>query len=181
MAIPWITWEDAQQMPEDGRRYEAIGGVLYVTAAPRLHHQSIVGRLYLSLHELLVAPGHGRLWLAPVGVEFPATGEGVQPDLVFVSTARDGIVAPEGLRGAPELVVEVASPSTAHRDRGVKLRLYEQQGVGEYWIVDPKTRAVDVWRFGGEPRHERFTARLPVLRGAEAIGEIDLVGVFAPD
>jgi len=181
MAIPQITWQDAQQMPEDGNRYEAIGGVLYVTPAPRLHHQTIVGRLHVALHRILVEPGHGRLWVAPVGVEFPATGEGVQPDLVFVSHDREGIVAPEGLRGAPHLVIEVGSPTTVRRDRGVKLRLYEQQGVAEYWIVDPEEQGVDVWRFAHDPPHERFTTELPVRLGADDLGTVDLAAIFAPD
>jgi len=181
MALPQITWQDVQQLPDDGNRYEAIEGELYVTPAPSRRHQTIAGELYVRLRELLVASGQGRLWFAPLGVEFPATGEGVQPDLVFVSEERRGVLAPEGLRGAPDMVVEILSPTTSHRDRGIKLRLYERQGVLEYWIVDPDAAAVDVWRFAASPRHERFTERLPVRLGGETIGEIDLGEVFSAD
>jgi Uma2 family endonuclease len=88
MALSQITWHDVQQLPDDGNRYEAIEGELYVTAAPSLRHQRISMRLTLELHRLLVEPGLGEFFYAPVGVEFPATEEGVQPDLVFVSSQR---------------------------------------------------------------------------------------------
>lgn len=179
MALSQITWRDAQQMPDDGYRREAIEGDLYVTAAPSSRHQAISVELTVALHRILVEEGHGRLFHAPVGVEFPSTGEGVQPDLVFVSGARQGIVAADWIRGAPDLVVEILSPSTEERDRAVKLKLYRRQGVPEYWIVDPDAEVVEVWRFGeDEPRCERHTDSLPVRLGQELVGEVDLAEVF---
>ena len=77
--------------------------------------------------------------------------------------------------------MEILSPSTAGRDRDLKRRLYERQGVAEYWIVDPDAGAVDVWRFGREPRTERFVDDLPVRLGDEQLGEIDFARVFAKD
>ena len=178
MALPQITWQDVQQLPDDGNRYEAIDGELCVTPAPSLRHQRILMRLTLALHHLLVEPGHGELFFAPTGVEFPATEEGVQPDLLFVSNQRRGILADQWIRGAPDLVVEILSPTTAHRDRGVKRKLYDRQGVSVYWIVDPDARAVEVWTFGTEPGHGRFTDLLPVTLAGEQIGELDLAEVF---
>lgn len=179
MALSQISWRDVQQMPDDGHRREAIGGDLYVTAAPSSRHQEISATLTASLHELLVRPGHGRLFHAP-GVEFPGTGEGVQPDLAFVSSARSEVVEADWIRGAPDLVVEILSPSTEARDRGVKLKLYRRQGVPEYWIVDPSSEAVEVWHFlGEEPRCRRYTERLPVRRREELVGEVDLAEVFS--
>ena len=179
MALPQITWQDLQQLPDDGKRYEAIEGDLYVTPAPSIRHQRISMRLVLALDELLVQPGHGELFHAPVGVEFPATEEGVQPDVVFVSKARRGILAEKWMMGPPDVVIEILSPGTARRDRGIKLRLYERQRVPEYWVVDPENDAIDVWRFELEPRHERFTASLPVRLGDESIGDMDLTRIFA--
>ena len=181
MALARITWQDVQQLPDDGNRYEAIGGELYVTPAPTIRHQRIAKRLLLALVEILEAPGHGELFFAPTGVEFPATEEGVQPDLLFVSKERRGIIAEPWIQGAPDLVVEILSPTTAHRDRGVKRKLYDRQGVSEYWIVDPDAEAVEVWSFGNEPGHARVADRLPVTLRGEAIGEIDLGAVFASD
>lgn len=179
-----ITWEDAQQMPDDGMRYEAIGGELIVTPAPNLRHQDIVLRLALQLQAILVEPGHGRLWISPVGVEFPATSEGVQPDLVFVSNERRGIIADLTLKGPPDLVIEVLSPGTARRDRGLKQRLYARRGVAQYWIADPEADAVEVHRFGEDPAFERFVERVPVrlgAAGADVLGEVDLETVFRRD
>ena len=68
-------------------------------------------------------------------------------------------------------MVEILSPTTAHRDRGVKRKLYDRQGVSVYWIVDPDARAVEVWTFGTEPGHGRFTDLLAVTRAGKQIGE----------
>jgi Uma2 family endonuclease len=179
MPMPQITWDDVQQLPDDGNRYEAIEGALYTTPAPSVRHQRIVFRLQRELARVLVDLGYGELLFAPIGVRFPATQEGVQPDILFVSNERRGIVAPDELKGAPDLIVEILSPSTAARDRDLKRRLYQRQGVAEYWIVDPDANAVDLWRFGDEPRSERFVDALPVRLGTEYLGEIDLAGVFA--
>ena len=179
MALPQITWQDVQQMPDDGNRYEAIAGDLYMTPAPSVRHQRVSLRLERALYTILVEPGHGELLHAPVGIEFPATGEGVQPDILFVSDERRRIVADDWLRGAPDLVVEILSPSTSRRDRGIKRQLYERQGVAEYWIVEPDEDAVDVWRFSATRRHERFVDRVPVRLGDDAHGELDLGPVFA--
>ena len=181
MPLPSITWQDVQQMPDDGNRYEAIEGDVYMTPAPTYRHQRVSGRLDKALDRLLEEPGHGVVVRAPFGVEFPATGEGVQPDLLFVSEAQRGIISNAWISGAPDLVVEILSPSTASRDRGIKRRLYERQGVREYWIVDADENVVDVWRFGEDPQHERFEGTLPVRLGAEQVGVIDLEAVFAPD
>ncbi len=80
-------------------------------------------------------------------------------------------------------MIEVVSPETAKRDRGVKLDFYRRQEVAEYWIVDPDDEAVEVWRFGASGAeaagsHERFTERLPVRSGDEVVGEIDLTEIF---
>lgn len=124
-------------------------------------------------------PGHGRLFFAPIGVEFPDTDEGVQPDILFVSTERLSIVTEDWIRGAPDLVIEILSPSTARRDRTVKRHLYERQGVAEYWIVDPDAKQVEVWRFvAGANEPERYADVLPVRLGDRPIGEIKLSNVF---
>ncbi len=71
--------------------------------------------------------------------------------------------------------------SCSYRRRGVKLKLYKQHGVEQYWIVDPEARAIEIWRFEGESRCERFTETLPVRLAGEAVGEIDLVEIFRED
>jgi Uma2 family endonuclease len=75
----------------------------------------------------------------------------LQPDLLFVSRERNAIIDPDGgIHGAPELVIEILSPSTAKRDLVVKRRLYSQHGVREYWIVDPKAESIELLTQQGE-------------------------------
>jgi len=173
------TWEDVLRMPDDGNRYEFIGGRLYVTAAPVTRHQRISRRLEQALMRILENAGHGEMFRAPYLVEFPGTGDRVQPDILFVSNERWGIIGEKQITGAPDLVVEILSPSTAHRDRGIKLDLYARRGVREYWIVDPVEDVVDVWRFEASPGRERFKGELPVRLGTQQVGTIDLDEVFS--
>jgi Uma2 family endonuclease len=185
MALSQITWDDVQQLSDDGHRHEAIEGELHVTPSPTPRHQDIVLRLALRLQAILVESGHGRLFLAPLGVEFPESEEGVQPDLVFISSAGRARISDSGIVGAPDLVVEVLSPTTEHRDRGIKRKLYERQGVDRYWIVDPDAEVVEAWTFGERPSEapalHRYAERLPVHLGGETLGEIDLLEVFRKD
>ena len=173
------TWEDVLRMPDDGNRYEFIGGRLYVTPAPAIRHQRVSKRLQAALMRMLEDAGRGEVFYAPFLVEFPGTGDRVQPDLIFVSDERREIIGEKQVLGAPDLVVEILSPSTAHRDRGIKLDLYARSGVRQYWIVDPVEDVVDVWRFGDEPGHERFSGEFSVRLGAERVGRIDLDQVFS--
>ena len=173
------TWEDVLRMPDDGNRYEFIGGRLYMTPAPVTRHQRVLRGLWLALLRILMDSGHGEVFSAPLLVEFPGTGDRVQPDLLFVSSERWAIIGEKQVLGAPDLVVEILSATTAHRDRGIKLDLYARHGVRQYWIVDPVEDVVDVWRFGDEPGHERFSGELPVRLGPERLGLIDLDEVFS--
>ncbi len=179
MPTSWITWQDALLMPEDGKRYEAIEGALHVTPAPTVRHQQISGNLFVALRALL-HPMHGQVLAAPVGVEFPATSEGVQPDIVFVSKQRSQIVGHDWIRGAPDLVVEILSPGTADRDRTLKKKLYRHQGVADYWIVDPDAETVEVWDLtSGSAGRTLVAGSIPVRAGAELVGEISVEAGFS--
>lgn len=124
-------------------------------------------------------PGYGLVFHAPVGVEFPDTEEGVQPDILFVSTERLEIVHDDWIRGAPDLIVEILSPATAERDRDLKRKLYQRQGVAEYWIVDPVVESVEVWRFAsGDDAPAVYADRIPVQWVGETVGAIELAKIF---
>ena len=166
-------------MPDDGNRYEFIGGRLYMTPAPVIRHQRVLGRLWSALVGILMDSGRGEVFSAPLLVQFPGTDDRVQPDLLFVSDERRAIIGEKQILGAPDLVVEVLSPTTAHRDRGVKLDLYTRVGVRQYWIVDPVEDSVDVWRFGDAAGYERFIGEFPVRLRSERLGVIDLDEVFS--
>ena len=179
MSATPITWRDVLEMPEDGKRYEAIGGELYVTPAPSRRHQRASVLLLVELHRLLEEPGYGEVYAAPFGVEHPQTGEGVQPDLLFVVRDRLHVVGEDWIRGAPDLVVEILSPTTRRRDRTVKLDFYHRLGVVEYWVVDPDGELVEVWRLAaGATEPERYIERVPVRLADRVVGSIELAKIF---
>ena len=144
-----LTYEDYLLFPDDGQRHELIDGVHYVSPAPALYHQLVSGRLHGELYQLVAKAKLGNVYSAPTDVEL-GRHDIVQPDLVIVSAARKEILTDSRVLGAPDLVVEVLSPSTGARDRAQKLRAYERTGVAEYWIVDPKLRVID--QYGLEQR-----------------------------
>ena len=145
-----LTYEDFVQFPDDGKRHELIDGEHYVTPSPRLRHQAIIGNLYVMIASWLDAHPIGRAFLSPVDVVMTNV-DIVVPDLLYLSNARAASTLTElHVRGVPELVVEVASPGTRKRDDGIKRRLYERQGVTEYWIIDPEVDRVRVYRREGD-------------------------------
>ncbi len=129
-----LTVSDYLRFPDDGRRHELIDGEHHVTPSPATRHQVISGRLFVQLHDQLATPGHGEVFHAPTDVVLSDT-DVVQPDLFVVLAANRRIITPENVQGAPDLVIEIASPSTAEYDAGPKRRLYEKYRVEEYWIV----------------------------------------------
>jgi Uma2 family endonuclease len=134
--------EDIWDSPEDGNRYEVIDGELYVSPPPVREHQHTSGQLYGTIWSYLQTHPIGLIYHAPFGVILSGPS-GVQPDLVYVSNERQDILTVQGVSGAPDLVIEILSPSTRSRDRGIKLRAYEAAGVPNYWIADPRARTLE--------------------------------------
>ncbi len=158
---------DIWDTPEDGNRYEVIDGVLYVSPPPSAtRHQRPLGRLYVRVAVFVEANHLGELLIAPVGVVLDA-GTGVQPDIVFVRRERLHIITDREIAGAPDLIVEALSPSTRGRDRGIKLRRYAAAGVPHYWMLDPRTEALEARRLTG--------------RGYELLGVYGPGTVFRPE
>jgi Uma2 family endonuclease len=138
----------------DEPRCELIFGRITVTPSPFRPHQTIVGVLYRRLDRAAVAAG-GECQMAPLDVTL-ADHSVVQPDLIYVSSERRGILG-DRIEGAPDLLIEVLSPGTARRDRGEKLDLYARSDVREYWIVDPAEKHIEfLVNEGG-----RFVVTLP--------------------
>ena len=128
--------------PDDGQRYEVIQGDLLMAPAPNVRHQEVTGNIYAILRAFVSANQLGRVFPSPVDV---VLGEDlVEPDVVFVSNERAGIVGRERINGAPDLVVEVLSLSTSVRDLRVKWEIYARSGVSEYWVVNPESETVEV-------------------------------------
>jgi Uma2 family endonuclease len=140
------TYEDYLRLPDDGRRYEIIRGVLYVSSAPVPRHQAILRSFVRVFLFFLEENPVGEMYFAPIEVILPASlATPVQPDLLFITAERMGIVKDRNIIGAPDLILEVLSPSTRHVDRGPKLDTYAEAGVREYWLADPLARTVEVF------------------------------------
>ena len=137
-----LTFEDYLKTP-DGERYELLDGDLIMAPSPNELHQIICGNLGALL--LLYVKQHvlGQVFFAPYDVKLSDT-DVVQPDLLFVSNERAGIRTANNIQGAPDLVVEIQSPSTAKRDWNDKRSLYAQHGVTEYWLINPDAHTVIV-------------------------------------
>lgn len=136
--------------PDDGKRHELIEGVHYVTPSPNLRHQELVGRLHVAIFNFLATRRHlGRVFLARLDVVM-SDHDVVEPDLLFVAGDQQSILTEANVQGPPALVVEVLSPSTRRRDEGIKRRLFDQKGVREYWLVDPKNCRVSICRRSGD-------------------------------
>lgn len=143
-----LTYQDYLQMPDDRNRREILDGDLYVTPAPSPGHQRAVVNLVRLLENHLAGRGLGKLYVAPVDVILSQI-DVVQPDLAFVRADRLGIVTRSGIQGAPDLVIEVLSPSTGPVDRGPKKETYARFGVQEYWIADPDARTLEIYCLEG--------------------------------
>ena len=139
-----MTYDQYCLLPEDGKQYEVIDGELFMTPAPRTRHQKIVVRLTEELSRFVRENRRGEVFVAPTDVLLDRHTI-VQPDVLFIRQQRLEIVGEEAIEGAPDLVVEVLSPSTFYKDLRKKMTAYSQFGVQEYWIVDPETETIEIY------------------------------------
>jgi Uma2 family endonuclease len=140
------TYEDYARLPNDGWKYEVIEGVLYMTPSPNTKHQRVIVRILLKMGAYVAQNGLGEVFASPLDVILPNNlGTPVQPDIFFIRKERLGMVKDRQIEGAPDLVVEVLSPSNWVDDRRVKFAAYAQSSIAEYWIVDPTQDTVEVF------------------------------------
>ena len=138
---------DIWDTPDDGKTYEVIDGELYMTPPPSWCHQRGLGKLFLFVGNHVYRNNLGEVVTAPIGVVLDEEN-GLEPDLVYVSRERAHIITGRGVHGAPDLVVEVLSPRTQARDRGIKMRPYGASGVPHYWLVDLTAQVLEAYRLG---------------------------------
>jgi Uma2 family endonuclease len=146
------TYEDYLRLPEDGYHYEVIEGVLYMTAAPTIKHQDVARNLLVALHLFVRERKQGKVYDSPVDVQL-SDQTVVQPDIIFIARERLSIIKESHVEGAPDLIVEILSPTNWVIDRRDKFAVYQAAGVGEYWIVDPDAKTVEVYNL----RQGRYT------------------------
>ncbi|HET6400819.1 MAG TPA: Uma2 family endonuclease [Candidatus Kapabacteria bacterium] len=136
------TAADYAKLPDSKERYELIDGELIMTPAPTFEHQDIIAFLIERLGSLVRAKRLGKVVPSPTDVH--ATEHDVyQPDILFIRRENLGIVREGAVHGAPDLVIEILSPSTGYYDLKHKKDVYQQIGVKEYWIVDPMDKTVE--------------------------------------
>lgn len=136
-----LTLDDFDNLPESLDRYEILQGELIVTPAPRLEHQDLSQEINLVFTVAVRAKRFGKVYAAPVGVRL-SMNDIVQPDLLVLSNAKRALIRKNVIDGAPDVVVEILSPSTRRFDLVRKMALYAEAGVPEYWIVDPEKRSI---------------------------------------
>ena len=173
-----LTYRDYFDLPESDDRYELIDGELCMTPPPVPEHQGFLGELYVIVRAYVRENRLGRVYFAPIGVVL-SEGNVFQPDLIFVSNERLDIIG-RNIMGAPDLVVEVLSPSTERFDRTVKRERYARFGVREYWVADIIGRTVEVNVSSGDKFDvvgvygEGDIFESPLLTGLK----VDISGVF---
>jgi Uma2 family endonuclease len=124
--------------------YELINGVVVKKQAPSPAHQEAVTNLSTLFNNYIKEHQLGKCYVSPIDVYFDKYNNS-QPDIIFIKKDREFIITKDGIQGQPDLIVEVLSPSTYKIDRNSKFNLYLKFGVSEYWIVDPKTKIVEVY------------------------------------
>lgn len=168
-----LTYADYLETSDD-ERYELTNGELVMVPAPQTGHQMISIALASRLYTFVKERDLGTVVAAPTDVVL-SEATVLQPDLLYVSSGRSQIISRENVQGAPDLVVEILSPATAERDRTVRLDLYVNHGVKEYWIVDPDARTIMVLVRGEDGFDEAGvygegqTLRSPTLAGLTII------------
>jgi Uma2 family endonuclease len=179
------TYSEFARLPSEGStRYEIIAGELVVTPSPTPRHQRIVTELVFRLRQFTGKHNVGEVFVGPLDVLF-AEGDYLEPDILFLRRGREHFLSDRGVEGPPDLVVEVLSPSTTVRDRGIKLERYRLYGVPEYWVVDPDGRTIEAWKLAEgatEPLVHGPADTLPwtPLRGG-AMLEVELAELFGTE
>lgn len=144
-ALLLITAGEYYNLPDESPNYQLVEGELIMAPAPNRYHQTVSQNLELIIGNFLRENPIGRLYDAPLDVELDEHNV-FQPDKVFVSKARESILTEHGIKGTPDLVIEILSPSNAALDRQRKRKVYARTGVEELWFVDPDARRVEVYR-----------------------------------
>ncbi len=138
------SYEDYMKIPDDGKRYEILNGELIMSPSPTTLHQRVVGKLFTELKIFVEKNNLGEVFISPYDVILN-DNDIVQPDIIFMSNENVNIITDENIKGSPDLLVEILSPSTGYYDLVEKKDIYEKSGIKEYWIVDPQKKWIEVY------------------------------------
>lgn len=177
---PETVKEQSSHYGPDSERYEVIDGVRYdMLPSPRLDHQILVTEIFRALYQ--TCHQSGLVVVAPMDVNLDPSNT-VQPDVIFISEQTQHIIRDRQIFGAPDLLVEILSPSSGAHDKIRKKRLYERFGVKEYWIVAPAYRTIDqyVWTGGTLQLTATYGPGDRLTSTVIACADIDLESLFLP-
>ncbi|MBI4947723.1 MAG: Uma2 family endonuclease [Bacteroidetes bacterium] len=133
---------------EEGEYCQLINGEIIMSPSPSTAHQRVSRRIFEQILKCLEKNNMGEAFYAPVDVFFD--DENVfEPDILFVSKERSGIIHDDGIHGAPDIIIEILSVTSGYHDTKIKKRVYEKYGVKEYWIIDPLDSEVTGFKNSG--------------------------------
>lgn len=147
MRTKW-TYEDYARLPNDGRKHEIIDGKHYNHPSPRIKHQVISRNLELIFSPPIAKRKLGEWFSAPLDIVL-SQHDIVQPDKVFISKGKTGIITELNVQGVPDLIIEITSPSDPEYDKETKLALYARYAVNNYWIVDSQLDVLELYAHTG--------------------------------
>lgn len=178
--IPY-TYREYACLPEDGLIHELIEGDFFVSPAPGSLHQTVSRRLQFALMRALEEPGLAWIFNAPTDVIL-GDHTVVQPDLAIVRSSRRSAISTRGIEGAPDVVVEIISPTSGERDEYLKRFAYARHGVPEYWLVNPNLASVELFRLSpdGLAPFCRFDRASTLTTPSFAEVSVPLAPIFAP-
>ena len=161
------TYQDYLELPDDGKRYEIISGDLIMPPAPKTIHQKVALKIEYELLKFNDKETKGELFHAPYDVIMSDMNV-VQPDILFVKTENLGIVTDKNIDGAPDLIIEILSPSSGYYDQIKKKETYARFGVKEFWIVDPIKQSIEIFL----NKENEFELKQRLNREGEATSEV---------
>jgi Uma2 family endonuclease len=142
------TYEDYAGLPDDGRRYEVIAGILYLMPGPTSIHQAVLSWFIYYLMQHVQIPDLGRVFAAPLDLLLP-NARPAQPDLMVLLNHKLHLITERGIEGPPDIVVAIASPGTRTHDRNTKLAAYARGGIPEYWLAEPADQTIELLVLNG--------------------------------
>ena len=151
-----FTYDDLLNWEDDHLRHELIEGEHFMTPSPSVYHQKISINLSWRLKDYVDEYNLGIVLAAPTDVKLSDI-DLLVPDIIFVKADRLNILKQNYINEAPDLVIEILSPSTSKRDKDLKFKRYTHYGVQEYWIVDPEKQSIEVYNLGEQKLIAVFT------------------------
>ncbi len=150
ISSPPRTAYDVFQMLPEGTLAEVIENQLFMAPSPTPDHQDATGNLFIEISLFVRKNKLGRVFFSPIDLHLDEESNVVQPDILFIANGNPLIIDKQGLKGVPDLIIEVLSPGNKKYDSVKKKKLYEKFGVKEYWLVDPETKIANGFLMKGQ-------------------------------